>query len=213
MRKKIQDYAAKLSKKHLKGAMYAVLEEVGNVAVMDYMVAQTRESGESSGAFQSRISGANTGNRLRTRSGRLAASVVSAWRFSQSGLPHDVNTGMRRKQLISGEGTKESIRQVTVTGGKIEGTIGSKVPYAEIHEKGGTTHPTITPKSRGYFWHVYMETGDDKWKAMALTKKDAFNVVLKPRPYLKPAVDEVKKTTMDKIFKKTIVSTWDKANI
>ncbi len=63
------------------------------------------------------------------------------------------------------------------------------VPYAAIHEYGGTTRLPITAQMRRFFWAQWYETGDDKWKAMALSKKAAFSINMPPRPYLSPAVD------------------------
>lgn len=50
--------------------------------------------------------------------------------------------------------------------------FGTDEPYAEIHNNGGII--PITKKARKYFWFMFKETGDTKWKAMALTKKQAF---------------------------------------
>ena len=70
-------------------------------------------------------------------------------------------------------------------------SVGVKgVIYARIHEFGGTTHPIVTKKSRGFFWHKFYETEDPKWKFMALTKKSKFNVVLKERSYLRKPFDK-----------------------
>lgn len=56
-------------------------------------------------------------------------------------------------------------------------TVYARAPYAPIHNWGGTTHPTVTPKMRKYAWAMhYKEAGEDKdkdtmWKRLALTKK------------------------------------------
>jgi phage gpG-like protein len=51
-------------------------------------------------------------------------------------------------------------------------TIHTDVPYAEVHNEGGTVNQTvsITPKMRKFFWAMFSETKDEKWKFMALTK-------------------------------------------
>jgi phage gpG-like protein len=61
---------------------------------------------------------------------------------------------------------------------------GRGLPYAFIHQFGGTTKPTITEASRGFFWKKFFETKDEKWKWMALSKKSKFTVKIPARPYM-----------------------------
>jgi len=61
--------------------------------------------------------------------------------------------------------------------------IGNNVPYAAIHNEGGTVHPhpTVTPKMRKMAWARFFAAGGGKtkeappeaakWRALALTKK------------------------------------------
>jgi len=60
------------------------------------------------------------------------------------------------------------------------------LPYARIHEEGGSI--TITSQMRSFFWAMFFDTGDLKWKYMALTKKTSFKI--DARPYLQPAIDD-----------------------
>lgn len=210
--KEFEKYVKSLSgggKNFLKAAMFASLEEIGNIATQDYIDIATREEGEKAKAFAGRVTSRATGNKLRDRSGRLTGSIVGSWRFG--GLPGEVKGVMRTKKKAI-KGVKESIRRVSGSGGKITGEIGTKVEYAEIHEFGGTTHPKVTSKSRAFFWHMFFETQDDKWKGMALTSKDSFDVVLKKRPYLNPAARDAM-PIIDRIFKVTIEKTFKNANI
>lgn len=72
-------------------------------------------------------------------------------------------------------------------------TVVNPVPYARIHNKGGTvnTHPTVTDKMRGMAWaRCYSIAGvrkgeklpkelpeeARKWRALALTKKEKLNI-------------------------------------
>ena len=62
-------------------------------------------------------------------------------------------------------------------------TVGDNVPYAAIHNEGGTVHPhpTVTPKMRKMAWAKFFAAGGGKgdtpspeaakWKALALTRK------------------------------------------
>jgi phage gpG-like protein len=55
--------------------------------------------------------------------------------------------------------------------------------YGAVHEYGGTF--TITPRQRRFFWAKFYETGDDLWKALALSVQ----YTIPARPYLRPAID------------------------
>lgn len=78
-----------------------------------------------------------------------------------------------------------------------EVTVTNPVPYAAIHNEGGSidTHPRVTKKMRGFAWHmVYSIAGikrskgkahklpkqlpaeAQKWKALALTKKTQLHI-------------------------------------
>lgn len=45
----------------------------------------------------------------------------------------------------------------------------SDLPYSKIHNEGGIIK--ISEKQRGKFWRLYRDTGNAKWKAMALSKE------------------------------------------
>jgi len=61
----------------------------------------------------------------------------------------------------------------------------NSLPYAYIQQFGGQTHPTVTERSKGYFWFMFSLTGDEKWKWMALQKVgDVMTVTLRPIKYM-----------------------------
>jgi phage gpG-like protein len=84
------------------------------------------------------------------------------------------------------------------------GVLGTTVPYARIHEFGGTipAHSiTITDKMRRFFWAMFYNAGGptyrgyggdaDKWQAIARTRKTAVDIpaiTMKARPFLNPAI-------------------------
>ncbi|MEG0807647.1 MAG: hypothetical protein RR410_04770 [Alistipes sp.] len=101
-----------------------------------------------------------------------------------------------RKYLFSGLNYTPGIGKVTVY---------NDVPHAEIHNKGGTTHPRITPKMRRFAWAQYFaEAGATKkgvtkqkqtpapvlseraqmWRRIALTKKSTLTVHLPKRQFI-----------------------------
>lgn len=203
--KQIKRYARRMSQVVFKEAMHASLESIGNTAVKNYMDAKAKENILSP-----------SGEKLSVRSGRLAASLVGAYRFTESKLPPTVTQYLGGDLSFglagSGKGKKESIRIAKMTGSRIEGIIGSKVPYAEIQEKGGTTHPKVTPKSRKFFWFMHFLTDEEKWMMMALTSRQSFNVKIPPKPYLKPAAQE-SMPTVEKIFEESIKGEFRKEDI
>lgn len=74
-----------------------------------------------------------------------------------------------RPILIDTGTLRDSIRYWLVQGAVEVGVDLGKVPYAQIHNEGGTI--TITEKMRKFFWAKYHETFNDMWKALALTNK------------------------------------------
>lgn len=60
--------------------------------------------------------------------------------------------------------------------------VGTNVIYAAAQEFGYIG--TVTERQRAFFWHMYAETGEGMWRALALSKQ----YVIPMRPYLRPAV-------------------------
>ncbi len=85
------------------------------------------------------------------------------------------------------------------SGSIVSTTIGSDVIYARIQELGGTTHPNVTDRMRKFSWFMFMKTKDDKWKRMALTKKNRLTIKIPPRPYLSPAIKDAMPAFQDNI--------------
>lgn len=58
------------------------------------------------------------------------------------------------------------------------------IPYAGIHNEGGTVRIPITPAMRGKFWRLYRDTGMPQYKWMATTKKSEFVVEIPQRQFM-----------------------------
>jgi phage gpG-like protein len=58
--------------------------------------------------------------------------------------------------------------------------VSSDVKYASIHNEGGQIK--ITPKMRRYFWAMYIETKQEYWKGLALTKKE--HIIIPQRQFI-----------------------------
>lgn len=86
---------------------------------------------------------------------------------------HGQKTSMMGRNIgkIIGEGdNKWTIAIGTGIGGK------QTVPYADIQDKGGTTHPTVTKRMRGWAWFMYGKWGEERYKWLALTKKSKLDI-------------------------------------
>ena len=58
------------------------------------------------------------------------------------------------------------------------------IVYAAVHEY-GLLNQVITDRQRKFFWAMWYESGNEMWKALALSK----TYTIPARPYLRPAVD------------------------
>lgn len=93
---------------------------------------------------------------------------------------NDVDPG--RKILVKSAFLINSIQVYDANDQRI--TFGSDSEYAEIHNEGGTVSIKITQKSRKYFWFMYMNTRNEMWKALALTKKETITMIIPKRQFI-----------------------------
>lgn len=149
----------------LNKAMIDVFRLVGITATSKFMVF-ARVVDASSG-----FTVGKKGSRLNIRTSRLSRSLLNIPSFAGGA-----------------GGDRENVSKIFTSGTDIIGLFGTNVPYAKIHEQGGTTHPNVTKRSRGFFWAMYIKTGLPMWKGMALTKKQKFDITLPARPFLNPAL-------------------------
>lgn len=78
----------------------------------------------------------------------------------------------------SGHLVQSITHNVLTSGNAVQ--VGSNLRYSALHQHGGSVR--VTPKSRRFFWRQFFATGNAYWKALALTKRDKFDVPA--RPYL-----------------------------
>lgn len=155
--KQFRSYARKLGDDVMKDGMFGALEIVGTTAVDEFMK-MTSGDKESKSYFKT----AATGNKLRIRQGKLSRSIAGVMDFSGIKYPTTIKKHIKGASKPS-SGKKDSIRQVTVSGSKIEGTIGSKVKYAAIHEWGGKAgrNLSVTVPKRSYVTPAVKESMPD----------------------------------------------------
>jgi phage gpG-like protein len=88
-----------------------------------------------------------------------------------------------------------SYKILTVTGALLRSTrvmqsseqqivFGSDMPYAKLHNEGGTILVNVTPKMRKYFWFMFRATEQQKYKWMALTKKKQLQITIPKRQFI-----------------------------
>lgn len=89
--------------------------------------------------------------------------------------------------------------------------IVNDVPYAAVHNEGGVTKPTVTPKMRRFAWAMYYQTGGKSkggpkghksaekgqdaalppaaqmWRGLALTKKKKLEIKIPQRQFIGPS--------------------------
>lgn len=74
----------------------------------------------------------------------------------------------------------------------VEVAAGDGLPYAAIHNTGGTISVRVTDRFRKFCWYMYKSLGGgpaspdhvQRWKWMALTKKDVMTVHIAKRQYI-----------------------------
>lgn len=110
------------------------------------------------------------------RKGGFVNNGLKVWdkpkRFSETGK----SAGSRYGTLLSARNELFNSINYSAKNGLI--TISSDKEYSQIHNEGGEVNNTIaiTPKMRKFAWAKNYETGDDKWKGLALTQKETIHV-------------------------------------
>ena len=154
--RQFRKYGKRLGSKIMRDGMFMALEMVGITAVDEFMK-QTSGDVKADDFFKT----APTGNKLRIRGGRFSRSIMGVINFTTAKYPSKLKKYI--DEASSKGGKKDSIRQVSLTGNKIEGIIGSKVEYAAIHEYGGKAGRGLSvniPK-RSYLTPAVKETMPD----------------------------------------------------
>lgn len=103
-----------------------------------------------------------------------------AWMIALAARDNAVQQGL----FLSGE-LIDSIKPRKINQFRVDVEVG--VPYGAAHEFGVTV--TITEKQRGFFWYMFSQTGNEMWRALALST----TYTIPARPYLRPAIDEKSK--------------------
>lgn len=114
----------------------------------------------------------------------------TAWPKRKDTLPHKI--------LTKSQALRDSIVITEANSDKITITAGEGVPYASIHNYGGTINVTVTPKARRFFWYMFKKTENTMWKFMAITKKEKLTIKIPQRQFMGSS------QTLDKMMKELI---------
>ncbi len=128
----------------------------------------------------------------------------------------DLTFGTNHPLLDKSGELSNSLAILSQTMQRIEiGTTGN-IPYAGIHNSGGTIQVKVTPKMRRYFWFIYhsltkgyahgSEPPDHilKWKHMALTRKQHLTIRIPQRQFIGRSEQLLK--DIDELAIKTILN-------
>ncbi len=72
---------------------------------------------------------------------------------------------------------KADLKQIVIS-------AGDGIPYAVIHNEGGTIQVQATERMRKYFWAMYYKTGEERYQNMALTQKSVFSIYIPKRQFI-----------------------------
>lgn len=101
-----------------------------------------------------------------------------------TGRKNGFDTG---RALLKKSGELQDRISVTSSSTKqVEVTAASK--YAKIHNEGGVVNIQVTPKMKRWFWYMYKTTKNERYKAMALSKKTAFTFTMPKRQFMGPSI-------------------------
>lgn len=142
------------------------------------------------------------------RQGGFVNGGLRPWLPAKRLSANGKGAGSQHKTLMSSR--NHLFSSIGYTPGMAKVTIFNDVVYASIHNEGGTINPKITPKMRRYAWAKYYELGGggkspqkgasgrsgkavpaeaEKWKRLALTKKDALAISIPQRQFMGPSAE------------------------
>lgn len=112
--------------------------------------------------------------------GGFTDATFQAWQ------PRGGNVGAGRSILTSSGALRDALHIASSSKNHI--VFANDMPYAKIHNEGGTIKVPITAKSRKYFWYMYKQTGVAMWKGMALSKKEHISIKIPQRQFMGDSV-------------------------
>lgn len=118
---------------------------------------------------------------------------MSARKLQKSGGKKKGGGQLARSLSYKAGGSDEQWTVAVGTG--LPGHVASK--YARIQDEGGTTHPKVTKRMRRWAWFMFGSTGEDKYKAIALTKKARLDVKIPGSRWFSSVIEHREPTLTD----------------
>ena len=149
--------------------------------------------------------------------------MKATWSSSQQ-LQHRGSNGGGLAQSFGGG--KNSSTEITIQDFSVKAKIGSKLPYANIHERGGfiaakkykvTKSGRKIPAMAAYFWAMYFKSNQANpfFKTMALSVTKKGGVDIPARPYFDSAIKAIQKHYDEVIYpdiELNIEKAWNGSN-
>lgn len=147
------------------------------------------------------------------RKGGFVNNGLQQWPKSKRQLSGTSSAAAQYGPLLSGRNHLFGSMKYTPSDYRVK--VANEVPYAAIHNEGGTVNPTVTPEMRRFAWAMFYKASRKKkgkrgsmlsnpeaerWKALALTKKSKLTVKIPKRQFLGESA-ELRKSINDKIEK------------
>lgn len=147
------------------------------------------------------------------RKGGFVNNGLQQWPKTKRQLSGTSSAAAQYGPLLSGRNHLFSSMKYTPFDYRVK--VANEVPYAAIHNEGGTVNPTVTPEMRRFAWAMFYKSSGKKkgkrgsmlsnpdaerWKALALTKKSKLTVKIPKRQFLGESA-ELRKSINDKIEK------------
>ena len=147
------------------------------------------------------------------RKGGFVNNGLQQWPKSKRQLSGTSSAAAQYGPLLSGRNHLFGSMKYTPSDYRVK--VANEVPYAAIHNEGGTVNPTVTPEMKRFAWAMFYKASGKKkrkrgsmisnpdaerWKALALTKKSKLTVKIPKRQFLGESA-ELRKSINDKIEK------------
>lgn len=106
--------------------------------------------------------------------------------FAVGGRPpwEPLRSGVQETPLVASGRMYRSVRSRSDEN-SAEAGIENAEPYMMAQQYGAVTHPRVTERSKAFFWAMWFQTGELRWKRMALLPEGTvLNVRIPARPFV-----------------------------
>lgn len=141
------------------------------------------------------------------RKGGFVNRGLQKWPTTKRQLSGSASAAASYNPLLSGR--NHLFGSVKYVPGDYRVTVSNDLPYAAVHNQGGTVRPTVTPKMRRFAWYMYYKSSKGQkaqsvspqaefWRNLALTRKTRLSVKIPKRQFIGESA-ELKQRINEKI--------------